>query len=121
MGVRQAKKPDGAVAPKRLSAEDRALYREALVEHFSAFLKVGRISFSEWDKLGRREKLAMAIAADRVRLEEAILFGSATFGPDAVAEMASRIDGGDMKIQLALKRVNEAIALKIAPKPEIKA
>lgn len=106
---------------RKLSAEDEALYREALVEHFSAFLKVGRISFSEWDRLGRREKLAMAIAADRLRIENAVLAGIASHGPDAAAELASQYDGGDMKVKIALRRVNEAIALKVQPKPEVPA
>lgn len=66
-----------------------------LVGAFKDFLRVGSFTFPEWSGMSVPQKAALAVAAEEVELERALLLARALTSEDEQLRLFSKIDGGD--------------------------
>lgn len=81
-----------------------AAAKKALVDHYEAFLRVGRLSFAEWDGLDLADQAALLLAQKRIDLERAIMVAKAMEGPESIAFMMREVDAGAAQVRVAVHK-----------------
>ena len=86
------------------------------------FIRAGGVpSLSEWLSMAPPLRAAITEEAEVLRIERAVMIGTAAHGPAAAAEILSDIDGGEMSRRLALRASAERIiASEVAAQKGVK-
>lgn len=71
------------------------------------------ISWAEWQQLDEMSKAALEDAGNRLWIERAGLIGLAAAAPEAAVDIMSGIDGGKLRLQVAMARVMDAAARRM--------
>jgi len=90
-----------------------AAAKKTLIDHYEAFLRVGRLSFAEWDGLDLHDQAALLVAQKRIDIERAIMTAKAMEGPEAIASLMREVDGGTEHVRVVVtKAVHRWVAAK---------
>ncbi len=88
-----------------------------LIETAMAFLRSGGgLSLQDYALLGPASRAAFARAGDMLRATSAAQHGTAAAGPDGVARVLAELDGGQTAADLAVARIADKAAKRLAGK-----
>lgn len=76
-----------------------------LIDDFEGFLRVGAVSYAEWDALDVESKAALIEASKRLDAERAVTLARAFADPNAAA---ARFDGGDSHVRACIRKALDA-------------
>lgn len=86
-----------------------------LSKRAEAWLRTGAatISWAEWQQLDPMSMAALEDAGNRLWIERAGLIGLAAAAPEAAVDILSGVDGGKLRLQIAMATVMGAAAKRL--------
>ncbi len=100
-----------------LDAKQEQQLQPLLVETALTFLRCGgRLSLLDFALLSGPSRAAFAAAGDMFRAATAAQIGAAASGPEGAANVLAEVDGGQAKADLAVSRVADKAAARLAGK-----